>query len=129
MHLHGHDFAVLAQTENAYDATNFTLNINNPPRRDVVLLPAKGHVIIAFKSDNPGTWLLHCHIARHASEGLALQILEDKNLASLMWPRHCTEPICGPQNNSDKLCAAWKRWVDECHYNSCEKWFQDDSGI
>ena len=45
-------------------------------RRDVALLPAGGYLIIAFPADNPDSWLMHCHIAWHASAGLAVQILE-----------------------------------------------------
>jgi Multicopper oxidase len=65
MHLHGHDFALLKQSENRWtdDRERFELNCENPsainctnpPRRDVVLLPANGYVIIAFKADNPGS--------------------------------------------------------------------------
>ena len=38
-------------------AQNIKLNTNNPARRDVVLLPANGFVVIAFKADNPGSWV------------------------------------------------------------------------
>jgi FtsP/CotA-like multicopper oxidase with cupredoxin domain len=68
IHLHGHDFAILAQGTNysALVANNITMNFQNPPRRDVALLPAApglgGYLIIAFKADNPGVWLVHCHI-------------------------------------------------------------------
>lgn len=75
MHLHGHDFALLAQSswpwyndgdrvgsgEHDLIAANLNcdnprINCNNPPRRDVVLLPAGGYIVIAFKVDNPGKW-------------------------------------------------------------------------
>ena len=39
-----------------------TLNYKNPPRRDVATLPARGYFVIAFITDNPGAWLMHCHI-------------------------------------------------------------------
>ena len=74
MHLHGHDFALLRQSKNNWfddhernttgegswftpdrlNCQNPHLKCDNPPRRDVVLLPASGYVIIAFKADNPG---------------------------------------------------------------------------
>ncbi|KAK0702154.1 multicopper oxidase-domain-containing protein [Lasiosphaeris hirsuta] len=76
MHLHGHDFALLAQGTNTSELQNDQLKFDNPPRRDVVLLPTEGYIVIAFKADNPGSWLFHCHIPWHASSGLALQILE-----------------------------------------------------
>lgn len=65
------DVVVLAQSNTTFDpATSFdTFNFVNPPRRDVVLLPANGYIAIAFKPDNPGAWLMHCHIAWHASAG------------------------------------------------------------
>ncbi len=28
------------------------------------MLPAGGWLVIAFPTDNPGAWLLHCHIVR-----------------------------------------------------------------
>ena len=66
MHLHGHDFVILAQSTGIYNVTTSpsTFNFNNPQRRDVALLPAGGYLAIAFKPDNPGVWLLHCHIGK-----------------------------------------------------------------
>ncbi|TGO13496.1 hypothetical protein BTUL_0068g00030 [Botrytis tulipae] len=76
MHLHGHDFWVLGQGTGTYDSTKSNLTLANAPRRDVVLLPGSRWVVIAFYTDNPGAWIMHCHIAWHTSEGLAVQILE-----------------------------------------------------
>jgi FtsP/CotA-like multicopper oxidase with cupredoxin domain len=61
--LHGHDFAILEQAANkVYDPKNVSLKWDNPPRRDVVLLPSNGYAIIAFRTDNPGPWIMHCHM-------------------------------------------------------------------
>ncbi|KAJ9156302.1 Multicopper oxidase, type 2 [Pleurostoma richardsiae] len=76
MHMHGHDFWVLGQGDGTFDATTANLTVTNPPRRDTVMLPGDGYVVIAFYTDNPGAWLMHCHIAWHTTEGLAIQILE-----------------------------------------------------
>ncbi|KAJ5103962.1 hypothetical protein N7532_004491 [Penicillium argentinense] len=73
IHLHGHDFFILAQGEGAWDGTTIT---SNPPRRDTALLQSSGHLLIAFETDNPGAWLMHCHIGWHTSEGFALQFIE-----------------------------------------------------
>ena len=62
MHLHGHDFAIVQQIGGATFPNGLNPKFNNPPRRDVVLLPTDGYVIIAFRTDNPGPWLIHCHI-------------------------------------------------------------------
>lgn len=45
-------------------------------RKDTVMLPAGGYVVINFKSDNPGQWFLHCHIEVHQLEGMALIVNE-----------------------------------------------------
>ncbi|KAF2760125.1 laccase-1 [Pseudovirgaria hyperparasitica] len=76
IHLHGHDFYVLAQAASATYSSSVALNLSNPPRRDTVNLPASGYVVIAFYTDNPGAWLMHCHIGWHTEEGLAVQFVE-----------------------------------------------------
>ncbi|KAF2104686.1 hypothetical protein NA57DRAFT_28126, partial [Rhizodiscina lignyota] len=76
IHLHGHDFWVLAQGDGTFDGT---LNLTNPTRRDTATLPAGGHLVLAFPADNPGAWLMHCHIPFHISGGLGLQFLERKD--------------------------------------------------
>ena len=40
------------------------------------MLPGNGYLFIAFRTDNPGAWVMHCHIAWHVSEGLSLQLVE-----------------------------------------------------
>ncbi|KAM5345150.1 hypothetical protein ACJ41O_011012 [Fusarium nematophilum] len=99
IHLHGHDFFVLAQGSGTYDSS-VTLNTQNPPRRDTALLPASGYLVMAWETDNPGAWLMHCHIGWHVSQGFALQFIErvdeipetvDENLLSdvcTQWVAH-----------------------------------------
>lgn len=70
IHLHGHDFSVLGSGTGVWDPSlAATLNFDNPPRRDVAMLPslapgaaATGWLVVAFQTDNPGAWLMHCHI-------------------------------------------------------------------
>ncbi|KAF2141091.1 multicopper oxidase [Aplosporella prunicola CBS 121167] len=76
IHLHGHDMSILAQGTGSYDSADVSLDLTNPPRRDTAMLPASGYLVIAFETDNPGSWLCHCHIGWHTSEGFAIQILE-----------------------------------------------------
>lgn len=35
-----------------------------------------GYTVIGFQTDNPGVWLMHCHIIWHVDGGLALQYVE-----------------------------------------------------
>ncbi|KAA8576748.1 hypothetical protein EYC84_006813 [Monilinia fructicola] len=114
IHLHGHDFWTLSQGTGAYTSST-ALNLANPPRRDVMTLPSNGHLVIAFQIDNPGSWLLHCHIAWHASEGLALQFVEsESSIASQIG----TVDVAAFQDT----CAAWNAWTPQ-------PFPQDDSGV
>lgn len=72
MHLHGHNFYVLAEGPG-----NFTgeVNTGNVQRRDTQLVQPNGYLVIEFVTDNPGVWPFHCHIAWHVSSGLYVNIL------------------------------------------------------
>jgi FtsP/CotA-like multicopper oxidase with cupredoxin domain len=61
MHFHGHSFRML--TRNGVAA---------PHRQwgDTVLIPPKETVDVAFVADNPGDWMLHCHVTDHQMAGL-----------------------------------------------------------
>ncbi|KAG8840014.1 hypothetical protein FRC20_005838 [Serendipita sp. 405] len=67
-HLHGHSFSVV---KGATGSTNYV----NPPRRDVTP-SATGGITIRFTADNPGPWILHCHIDLHLDAGLAVVFAE-----------------------------------------------------
>ena len=61
IHIHGQRFLVLA--------VNGTPN-ENPVWKDTVLLPAAGALDLLVEMSNPGTWMLHCHIAEHLQAGM-----------------------------------------------------------
>ncbi len=54
VHLHGHDFWVLASGTGTFDADTVTFQTTNGPRRDVAMLPASGYLVVAYYTDNPG---------------------------------------------------------------------------
>jgi FtsP/CotA-like multicopper oxidase with cupredoxin domain len=61
MHLHGHSFRVLSR------------NGAPVPHRqwaDTVLVPPNETVDVAFVADNPGDWMLHCHVVDHQMSGM-----------------------------------------------------------
>jgi hypothetical protein len=64
IHLHGHDFYLLGHGPGIFNDPT-TLQYTNPPRKDVAMLPAAGWLVIGFLTDNPGAWLMHCHIVSH----------------------------------------------------------------
>jgi FtsP/CotA-like multicopper oxidase with cupredoxin domain len=61
MHLHGFAFRVLTRNGKPEPGR---------PLSDTVLLAANENVEIAFHADNPGNWMLHCHILEHADAGM-----------------------------------------------------------
>ncbi|KAL8829353.1 MAG: hypothetical protein Q9191_002062 [Dirinaria sp. TL-2023a] len=74
MHLHGHNFNVLAEGTGTWDGK--VVHIQNTQRRDVQLLQPNGYLVIQYNTDNPGVWPLHCHIAWHVSAGLYINTME-----------------------------------------------------
>ncbi|KAG2096667.1 laccase [Suillus cothurnatus] len=70
-HLHGHSFVVVRS------AGSSGYNYVDPVVRDTVSAGSFGdYATIRFITDNPGPWLLHCHIDWHLYEGLALVFAE-----------------------------------------------------
>jgi FtsP/CotA-like multicopper oxidase with cupredoxin domain len=61
IHLHGHVFRVLSRN-----------NKQVMPRQlaDTVLLDPDSRAEIAFVADNPGDWMLHCHVLEHQATGM-----------------------------------------------------------
>ncbi|KAL9075600.1 MAG: hypothetical protein Q9157_003956 [Trypethelium eluteriae] len=115
IHLHGHDFYILGSGPGVWNGDSSGLKFVNPPRRDTALLPGKGYLILGFPADNPGAWLMHCHIAWHVGQGFSLQFLERK------------EDILGTIGDLSSFnsgCDSWKKW-----WNGPHPYDKDDSGL
>lgn len=61
MHLHGHHFRLLDGLDDGW----------KPFWLDTVLINAQETVRIAFVADNPGKWMIHCHMLEHQETGMA----------------------------------------------------------
>ena len=61
IHIHGHTFRVISRD-------------GRPTRYrewlDTVLMPPRARAEIAFVADNPGNWMIHCHILEHQHSGM-----------------------------------------------------------
>lgn len=112
IHLHGHDFFVLAQGTGDY-SSDVTLNLDNPPRRDTAMLPSSGYLVMAWETDNPGVWLMHCHIGWHTSQGFSMQFVE----------RYKEIKGISDGASMEQTCNAWTRFQEE------HKIEQEDSGV
>ena len=54
-----------------------SLNLHGRPvRKDTVIVPAGGYAVIRFRTDNPGWWHLHCHMAHHMQSGMGMLLNE-----------------------------------------------------
>jgi FtsP/CotA-like multicopper oxidase with cupredoxin domain len=64
MHLHGHSFQVVA--------------LNGKPLqgavRDTIEVPPWQSASVVFDADNPGRWLIHCHILTHMETGMVTEV-------------------------------------------------------
>ncbi|QVV67423.1 multicopper oxidase family protein [Synechococcus sp. LA31] len=60
MHLHGHEFQLVAINDQPIQG----------PIRDTVFVPKGERVRIALDADDPGIWAFHCHISDHHARGM-----------------------------------------------------------
>lgn len=56
MHFHGH---------------HFRETVDESPWRDTILIGPRETKTVAFVADNPGDWMLHCHMLEHQAGGMA----------------------------------------------------------
>lgn len=130
IHLHGHDIMIVGASpalanpqipnpnnrlrpyNHATDGP--TLRGNNPVRRDTTMLPAWGWLLVAYRTNNPGAWLMHCHIAFHVSQGFSVQFIEQQSAIPTTMNLNLLTPSC----------SAW-----DAYYPANAPFLQDDSGI
>jgi len=66
MHLHGHTMSVLSRNGDPV--------AGSPVRLDSVPVGPHETWDVVFLADNPGLWMLHCHVLLHAAFGLTMSI-------------------------------------------------------
>jgi FtsP/CotA-like multicopper oxidase with cupredoxin domain len=66
MHLHGHHLLVLSR-----DGQPST---GSPWWSDTLNVQKGQSYVVAFRADNPGIWMDHCHNLTHASQGLTMHV-------------------------------------------------------
>ena len=127
VHLHGHSFHVAGIFYPQSDETNPDDSVstnpditcqNNPRctdpmwtnngsevtitkwtiRKDTVIVPPGGYVVIRFLADNPAYWFMHCHIEPHLLDGMAVVINEHYDLHNPP-PTELEQLQCGNFNN------------------------------
>jgi FtsP/CotA-like multicopper oxidase with cupredoxin domain len=66
MHLHGHVMSVLSVDGRPVSGS--------PLHLDTVLVGPGQTVVVQFAADDPGIWMLHCHVLLHAHMGMSMTI-------------------------------------------------------
>ena len=61
MHVHGHHFRLLDRLDDGWKPYWF----------DTVTVGARQTDRVAFLADNPGKWMIHCHMLEHQETGMA----------------------------------------------------------
>ena len=147
IHLHGHHFQVVDIGYGSYHENNASLRSRNTDidcdsplcslpswngaaptftvtdktvRKDTVIVPGGGYVVIQFISDNPGFWFMHCHIVSDLLNGMAVAINEVESRQNPAPPNY---PTCGgyvirqdqfyeslaydPDSSSSRIVMSW----------------------
>ncbi|XXG39819.1 hypothetical protein AAC387_Pa01g0682 [Persea americana] len=85
IHIHGYDFYIVAEGFGNFNSQTDTgkFNLVDPPLRNTVAVPVNGWAVIRFVADNPGVWLMHCHLDVHITWGLAMAFLVENGFGEL----------------------------------------------
>ncbi|XP_010257021.1 PREDICTED: laccase-12-like [Nelumbo nucifera] len=85
IHIHGYDFYIVAEGFGNFNPQTDTAKFNlvDPPMRNTVAVPVNGWAVIRFVADNPGVWLMHCHLDIHITWGLAMAFLVENGVGEL----------------------------------------------
>ncbi|WP_433429256.1 multicopper oxidase family protein [Nonomuraea sp. CA-141351] len=67
MHLHGHHMLVLSR--------NGTPSTGSPWWTDTLQVSPGERYEVAFRADNPGLWMDHCHNLEHAAQGMTMHLM------------------------------------------------------
>lgn len=79
------------------------------------MLPAWGWLLVAWRTNNPGVWLFHCHVGWHVSQGLGVQVLERLDALG--------DGGGGSLGTVEQNCGNWAGWYPG------STWKQDDAGL
>ncbi|AMD19517.1 HCL634Wp [Eremothecium sinecaudum] len=93
-HLHGHSFQLIslglsnggplhwdvtvspAYKKYTRDLHFWETSSQVPMTRDSINIPGHSYAVVRFQTDNPGYWLLHCHVDWHMAKGLGVVFKE-----------------------------------------------------
>ncbi|KAL8093715.1 laccase-12-like [Apium graveolens] len=82
IHLHGYDFYIVAEGFGNFNPKTDTskFNLVDPPLRNTASVAVNGWSVIRFVADNPGVWIMHCHLDVHIGWGLAMTFIVENGV-------------------------------------------------
>ncbi|CAH7689407.1 multi-copper oxidase laccase-like protein [Phakopsora pachyrhizi] len=116
-HLHGVDSMIVASgpgrlTPGQAEMTAF--NTTNPLRRDSFIVSGGSFLVLRVQSNNPGVWILHCHIGWHLAGGFAgVIVIQPDKLSKMVLPQENRE-LCRAKNyiNRDQTELGRRQTLD-----------------
>ncbi len=75
IHLHGHHFQIVSRQAAGASTASPPEGAEVDAMRDTVLVDREETVEIALLADNPGKWMLHCHMLEHQASGMSTWFL------------------------------------------------------
>ena len=57
------------------EAGKIKKNYEDPIQKDTIPVPDAGFAVMRFRADNPGFWIMHCHIDFHKLKASPLWII------------------------------------------------------
>ncbi|KAF5761587.1 putative laccase [Helianthus annuus] len=75
IHLHGYSFYVVGYGSGNYNPQTASFNLVDPPYMNTIGVPVGGWAAIRFIADNPGVWIMHCHLELHFDWGLSVAFI------------------------------------------------------
>ncbi len=76
----------------------FLSRVRHLPLKDTITIPGGGYVRVRFARNNPGWWLLHCHIETHVLIGMVIVINTTSAPGDVQIPDNF--PRCGHFNSA-----------------------------
>lgn len=71
IHLHGHHFVELSRHAPGGDGARTVTTDRADAFQDTILMQSDEQSEISFVADNPGKWMIHCHMLEHQASGMA----------------------------------------------------------
>jgi hypothetical protein len=102
IHKHGSKFYIIGKGLGMWNYSSVaqavldqpqSFNLENPNIRDTAITEFIGAmwVAIRYHSNNPGAWLLHCHIETHLAGGMAMAIMDGYDKWPIMPPEYALQ--------------------------------------